>query len=413
LQTGSLLSAYTDFMVNKAEIRRTVFLLASLFFIASTASAQNLGDDDFMKYWEPVSAGALPTIVPEGKLDDFKLALERQIENCREYREGRFTKCTAESGLVKLVCHEPTLHKMLELVRESASWKSLYAKSKTAFNWFRYKANDGKVLFTAYNAPGYDASLKPTAKYRHPLYTRPEDLVDLKGPDGKPLWRKRLPDGTYDYYDDRKTIDVDHSLAGKGLEVAYLENPLDIMRLQLEGSGLLRLKSADGRTKEVGANYAGQNGRKMVSITKYLREKGVDPKYYTFKGQKLYFEEHPEELWPALITNPSYVFFSVTGEPPCGTARVYLTPRHSLAVDPNHVPFGSMVLIDTYRPVPAKSGEQKDRATVRFTRFAMAQDAGGAIVGAHVDTYWGSDDYAQYLSDTMSERGAMFYPRLK
>lgn len=400
-------------MVNKTVPCRTVFLLASIILLPLMAWAESQGDDDFLKNWEPVPASALPSIVPEGKIDDFKLALERQIENCREYREGHFSKCTNESGLVKLVCHEPTLQKMLELTRESGSWKSLYAKSKTVFNWFRYKANGGKVLFTAYNAPAYDASLAPTSKFRYPLYSRPDDLVDLKGPDGKPIWRKRLPDGTYDYYDDRKTIDVDHSLAGKGLEVAYLENPLDIVRLQIEGSGVLRIKGSDGQTKEVGANYAGQNGRKLVSITKYLREKGVDPKYYTFKGQKIYFDEHPDELWPALITNPSYVFFSVTGEPPCGTSRVYLTPRHSLAVDPSQVPFGSMVLIDTFRPVPNKYTEQKAQSAVHFTRFAMAQDAGGVIVGAHVDTYWGSDDYAQYLSDSMSEHGAMFYPRLK
>lgn len=408
MQTDLVLSAYTGVMANKTE-----FLLASLLVFSSAASAQTLGDDDFMKYWEPVAASELPKIVPEGKLGDFKLAIERQIENCREYREGNFTKCTAESGLVKLVCHEPTLHKMLELAEASNGWKALYAKSRSVFDWFRYKASGGKVLFTAYNAPGYDASLTPTEKYRYPLYARPADLLDLKGPDGKPIWRKRLPDGTFDFYDDRKTIDVDHSLAGKGLEVAYLEQPLDILRLQGEGSGVLRIKDSGGHTKEVGANYAGQNGRPQVSISKWMREKGIDPKYYGYKGQKTYFAEHPDELWPALITNPSYVFFSVTGEPPCGTARVYLTPGHSLAVDPSHVPFGTMVLIDTYRPVPPRESEQKDKATVHFTRFAMAQDAGGSIVGAHVDTYWGSDDYAQYLSDDMSEHGAMFFPRLK
>jgi membrane-bound lytic murein transglycosylase A len=160
-----------------------------------------------------------------------------------------------------------------------------------------------------------------------------------------------------------------------------------------------------------GVNFAGKNGLPYVSVFKVLRDKGVDRKYLSFAGLKQYFQDFPDDMWPTLVTNPSYTFFALSDEPPCGAARVYLTGGHSLAVDTSRLPLGMAAFFQAERPAAPKKGR---RATsVPFARFALAQDTGGAIQGAHVDVYWGTGDYAQLASDTMNSQGQLFYMKLK
>lgn len=367
------------------------------------------------QYWEAVTADKLPKLAPDGRMADFKLALRRLKQNCEEWRAGKITTCTSESSHVTLACDEATIGKMLELSEKHADWEGYYKDAKAIFQWYRYKggAAPDQVQFTAYNAPTFEGSLKRDAKYSHPLYARPPNLVDTKNPDGTIAWWKRLPDGSLVPYDNRKAIDVDGILKGQGLEIAWMEDPIDAWRLQLEGSGLLRVKGDDGSVIEMGANYAGKNGLPLISPIKYLKDKGVDKKYHSFAGMKQYVKDFPSELWPMLTSNPSYVFFSMNGEPPCSTSRAYLTQGHTLAVDPLHMPLATITLLESERPVddadPAKPPIKKKK----FARFAIAQDTGGPIKGAHVDIFFGFDDYAKLASDSMSAKGSIFMPRLR
>jgi membrane-bound lytic murein transglycosylase A len=158
-------------------------------------------------------------------------------------------------------------------------------------------------------------------------------------------------------------------------------------------------------------HFAGKNGLPYVSVFKYLRDKGVDKKYLSFAGLKQYFADFPDDMWPTLITNPSYTFFTLSDEPTCGAARVYLTGGHSLAVDTTRLPLGMAALLTAKRP----AGKRASRAAsdVPFTRFAFAQDTGSAIQGAHVDVFWGTGDYAQHASDVMGSLGGLFIMKLK
>lgn len=367
------------------------------------------------QHWEAIGVEQLPKLTPDGRMQDFRLALQRLKQNCAEYRAGKFTTCLSESPLVTLSCDEATIEKMLELSAKHSSWDGYYKDAKAIFKWYRYKGgtSPSETLFTAYNAPTFEGSLKRDAKYSHPLYARPANLVDIKNPDGTIAWRKRLADGSLVPYDNRKAIDVDGLLKGQGLEIAWMEDPIDTWRLQLEGSGLLRVKGEDGAIVEMGANYAGKNGLPLISPIKYLKDKGVDKKYQSFAGMKLYVKDYPDELWPMLTSNPSYVFFSMNGEPPCSTSHAYLTQGHTLAVDPLHMPLATITLLESERPVddadPAKPPIKKKK----FARFAIAQDTGGPIKGAHVDIFFGFDDYAKLASDSMSAKGSIYMPRLR
>jgi len=392
-------------------------ILMSLSFGPANAApyAEDSTPNNWEALWERVPVSKLPTLVPDGEIADFRLALNRQKQNCKEFREGKFSVCAHESPHFTLICDDGVIDGMLEFTRTSKNWAEVYDKAKKSFDWYRYKAQPAvdKVLFTGYNAPLFKGSLTSNGADQYPIYSRPSDLVDIKGPDGLVKWMKRLPDGSLVPYDDRKAIDLDRVLAGKNLEVAYMEYPSDILRLQIEGSGILEVSMADGSKKQYGMNYAGKNGRPFVSVFKYLRDKGVDKKYLTFPGLKQYFIDYPNDMWPALITNPSYVFFSVGEEPPCGTIKVHITGGHSLAVDPTQLPYGLTAFFQAFRPVEGSDPDLGTAPMKAFTRFAVAQDTGGPIKGAHVDVYWGSGDYAQLASNLMATRGTLFIPRSK
>ncbi len=62
-------------------------------------------------------------------------------------------------------------------------------------------------------------------------------------------------------------------LRGKGLELAWLSDPVDAFFLQVQGSGRLRFE--DG--KEMPVRFAGSNGKPYLSIGRYLADQGEIP----------------------------------------------------------------------------------------------------------------------------------------
>jgi membrane-bound lytic murein transglycosylase A len=323
--------------------------------------------------WEKISSADLPALTPDGSLKDFRLALTRQKENCRESRAGHFHNCGNEGKGPPIECDEPALEKLAEISAAAHTWKQFYEKAKPAFDWYREK---DPVLFTAYNSPVFPASLKRTKKFPYPLYSPPPGLVPKQY--------------------DRKAIEVDHALQGKGLEIAWLSSPANILRLQIEGSGVLQIGK-----KQIGVNYAAKNGFPYVSIFKIL------PEVKSFPALDVFAREHKEEFQAALAKSPSYVFFTLATEPPCGSARVHVTGGHSLAIDPTFMPFGTAAFLSAERPRESGKGMKP------FTRFAFAQDTGGAIKGKHVDVYFGTGDYANLASNGMKASGQIFLLRSK
>ena len=85
-----------------------------------------------------------------------------------------------------------------------------------------------------------------------PIYRRPPDLLDANPATGA-RGRGRVDEsGNYVPYYDRAAIE-DGALAGRGLEIAWAADPVDLFFLQIQGSGRLRLP--DGSVMRIG--YAG------------------------------------------------------------------------------------------------------------------------------------------------------------
>ena len=277
---------------------------------------------------------------------------------------------------------------------------------------YRVADADGSVegLATGYYEPLLRGSRSKEGPYRYPLYAAPDDLltVDLASidPELKHLrLRGRLEGRRVVPYYPRAEIERGlPALAGKAL--LWVDDPVDLFFLQIQGSGRVRLPS--GEVVRVG--YADQNGQPYKSIGRYLVEQGeLKLEDASMQGIKAWGAAHPAKLDALLDQNPSYVFFRelpsvATGndsdaDGPVGALGVALTPERSIAVDPRYIPLGAPVFLATTWP----------GSTQALARLVLAQDRGGAIHGAvRADYFWGFGDAAGAQAGRMRQSARMW-----
>ena len=271
---------------------------------------------------------------------------------------------------------------------------------ETYFTPYRLVNPDGSDtgLATGYYEPLLHGSLKPTRRYRYAVYGVPDDLLDvdlasvypqLKGMRlrGRLEGRRVVP-----YYDRAQIENGAAPLHGK--ELAWVDDPVDLFFLQIQGSGRIRL--ADGKVLRVG--YADQNGYPYRSIGRWLVERGeLSLDQASMQGIKDWARAHPDELQALLNYNASYVFFRVLPGDlpgPLGALGVPLTAGRSVAVDPRYVPLGVPVYLATTRP----------NSNAPLDRLMLAQDTGGAIRGpVRADFFWGTGEAAAREAGRMKQ----------
>jgi membrane-bound lytic murein transglycosylase A len=203
----------------------------------------------------------------------------------------------------------------------------------------------------------------------------------------------------------REAIETEPSpLAGH--ELLWVDDPIDRFFLHIQGSG--RVQLPDGET--VAVRYAEQNGRPYRSIGKLLVERGVlEREAVTLDRLRTWLRNHPQEMQSVFNDNPSYVFFRLaerSNSQPTGSLNVPLTPQRSVAADPEHIPPGAALWLDTTLPLP-QGGPGPD-----YRRLVFAQDTGGAIGGpVRLDLFFGHGDPAEWLAGRMKQRGRVYYLR--
>ena len=274
------------------------------------------------------------------------------------------------------------------LCAEAASLQPDYAPGffYHRFEWVRVA--DGRAFATGYYEPEIEGSRVPLPGYT-PIYRVPPDLVRCTRPDGG-TGRGRIDrSGTCVLYYTRAEIE-DGALAGKGLEIAWAKDPVELFFLEIQGSG--RVRFPDGSIMRLG--YASQNGRDYVAIGRLLRDRGILPpggaNMETIKG---WIRANPGQGRALMRENPSFVFFrELTGPGPLGALNVPVTPRGTVAADPNFVPLGAPVFL------------WMDRQEANG--LWVAQDTGGAIKGPNrFDTFWGAGSEAVAIAGGMSASG--------
>jgi len=236
---------------------------------------------------------------------------------------------------------------------------------------FRARLVDEAVLVTGYYAPEIEVSPVATDVHRFPIYGRPPDLRD-----GVPyLTRAEIERG---------------ALAGRGLELAWARDAIDLFYLQIQGSG--RARFPDGT--KTGLLFAGTNSRPYTSLGKTMIDRGL----ITFSEASASGIRAALGRLPACDaaelrhSNERYVFFKLDDGPVVGSLGAPLTPGRSIAADPALVPPGSILYLET----PS------------YRRFVVAQDTGAAIKGAHVDLFVGAGSEAGRVAGSLRERGRLW-----
>jgi membrane-bound lytic murein transglycosylase A len=272
--------------------------------------------------------------------------------------------------------------------------------------WFTpYLAADNdreEGLFTGYYEVELKASRKRHGPYRHPIHARPKDLVTADLGRFRADWKGqelngRLQGNSLVPYASRGEIGRG-ALDGKGLELFWAADPIELFSMHVQGSGRLGLD--DGKTVRVG--YAGRNGHPYRSIGAELADRGAMAREdVTMPAIRAWIEAHPAEAAALLDSNPSYIFFRVLeGDGPLGAQGVALTPGRSLAVDRRFVPYGVPVWLDTSDPLdPSRP----------LRRLLVAQDTGGAITGpVRGDVFWGHGAEARDRAGLMKQKGRYY-----
>jgi membrane-bound lytic murein transglycosylase A len=269
------------------------------------------------------------------------------------------------------------------------------------------------VLFTGYYQPVIDASLAPTPEYKYPIYGKPADLIASEElPQSSDSGRRRigrLEGGKLVPYYSRAQIDHEGVLRGRGFEIAWTKDPVDIFFLHIQGSGILQFP--DGRRMQVG--YAAQNGLPYRSIGRLLiDERKIPLEEMSMQRLRRYLAENPTERDQIMAHNESYVFFRFLSTGPLGSLEVPVTAGRSIATDSRLFPKGALALIYSERPVLDRAGSLL--GWTPFLRFVLNQDTGGAIRGAQrVDLFFGAEAQAAAEAGYMNSRGKLFFLVLK
>lgn len=266
-------------------------------------------------------------------------------------------------------------------------WQSICAvaaqqtNARTFFELFftPVMIEDGQdALFTGYFEPELNGSPIRTGKYRYPLYRLPPEARN--GP-----WLSR------------REIETSGVLEGRGLEIAWVDDPVELFFLQVQGSG--RIKMRDGSVLRVG--YGGKNGHEYRSIGQELVRRGVYSRHQvSAQVIRNWVRRNPVEGPELLHHNPSYVFFrEVTDvapdDGPKGAMNRPITAGRSIAVDPVYTPLGAPVWVEKTGGTPIR-------------RLMIAQDTGSAIKGAQrADLFVGTGDKAGRIAGRMKDSGRM------
>ncbi|WP_239057225.1 murein transglycosylase A [Desulfovibrio sp. JC010] len=348
-------------------------------------------------------AGLINRLQNQSGADFSWLDLQKGIERNIKYLSRRpENSVAAKYGRMQITWGmlKRTNEEMLELLPRLASSPELLNEK------FVWHSMVPRTLLTGYYEPYLEASLTPHPDYPYPLYSIPSDLKTLDLGKFHHRWKGQqliyrqdgedvLP------YHDREDIDFEGALQGRGFEIAWVKDLVDVFILQIQGSG--RLVLPDGNVKHV--LYAGKNGLKYVSLGKVLIQRGLLPKEgMSMQKIKAFLAANPQLVEELLTTNPSYVFFRLDDEGPFGSMGAPLTPMASVAVDSKVLPLGSLALLTTRLP------QQGKKQKAPFARMVMAQDRGGAIKGTRVDLFCGSGPDAEYLAGHLTSWSHIYLP---
>lgn len=328
--------------------------------------------------------------------DDHAAALAAFVQHCA--LAGSQAPKTGQIGI------DGTL--MFDLCRKGREVPPAEARAFFEANFVPLRVEEPGFL-TAYFEPELEGSRERTDRFSVPLLARPDDLVKVDGTNRPPglsaefAFGRRLPDGRIVEHPDRGQI-MDGALSGRGLELVWLEDPVDAFYVHVQGSARIRL--TDGSAMRVA--YAAKSGHAYFPIGRVMIERGLAaPGAVTMEVLRGWLAANPEEIDGVLRRNRSYIFFREVTDTdpdagPIGAAGIQLTAGRSIAVDKALHTFGTPIFVEGELPLTSDSGANP------FARLMIAQDTGSAILGAaRGDLFIGSGAEAGRIAGNIQHKG--------
>ncbi|KTD78473.1 MltA domain-containing protein [Legionella waltersii] len=393
-----------------------------------------------------VSPSELPLYKVVGNMEEVIIALNNQLHNCNNYRGEYQTIMIAGHSYKRQDWCQKANSKMLNLAKAAGGDFQKYISSiKSEFNWYKSDGwpenhagfKKGEFQFTAYYAPAaVEASSKRQGEFLYPIYGNPGVVnasaemkkYHLKSPPCgvDPLTKMmrgfcmKNPNGSYSIVPDRE--EIERGALDPKFIIGYVKDPNDPSFLMLEGSGSLNI---DGKLVHI--NYDGYNGRPRTMLGRIVQcaqdptcGGNLDTMEKCAKDPKCHDEEKlrcnvskqirqsaaSEKQIRQYLDNPlnrakaedlrnrdqSYVFFAKEDGGPYGSENITLTPHASCATDHKVIPVGMNILYNCKKT----------------TSWCVAQDTGGAIMGAHVDVYKGEGDQAGIEANQLNHAGTLY-----
>lgn len=254
-------------------------------------------------------------------------------------------------------------------------------------------AGETRGFFTGYYEVEFAGSRSRSDEFTVPLYRPPKK------------WRGR---GTVFGQYNRAKIE-EGALAGKGLEICWIKDPIDAFFAQIQGSARVKLESGE----VLRLNYVTSNGKPYYPVGKDLIDRGIIAREdMSMDRIREWMEANPEGGKKLRRKNRSYVFFTETGltadDEIGGAQGVPLTPLRSLAVDKRTHVYGTPIWVEAELPIASETPETP------FNHLLVAQDTGSAIVGpARADIYFGHGNGVSSIAGRIKQRGrfVMLVPR--
>ncbi|MEY2874699.1 MAG: hypothetical protein RLZZ373_2070 [Pseudomonadota bacterium] len=247
---------------------------------------------------------------------------------------------------------------------------------------WRVESAEGKPdgLMTGYFEPLLEASRVRTERHTVPVHGLPAD------------YGVRKPWFTRGEIDTQPAAQA----ALKGREIAWLTDPMDLLLVQIQGSGRLIFTEPGGVRRMVRLAFAGHNDQPYQSVGRWLVEQGAFTlEQASWPAIRQWSRQNPQRIKEMLAVNTRYVFFreEPLADPAIGAVGaqgVPLTPGRSIAVDKDSIPYGTPVWLASTEP---QGWSQNPPPARPLQRLVLAQDTGSAILGAvRADYFWGWGD---------------------
>lgn len=266
---------------------------------------------------------------------------------------------------------------------------------------WRVVSADGRPsgLLTGYFEPLLEGRRRPDDRFKYPLHRTPQGLGQRK-PFFSRSELETSPEG---------------QAVLRGRELVYLADPLDVLLIQVQGSGRIKLQdetTPQGTPRVVRLAFGGHNDQPYMSVARWLVDQGAFPlEQASWQTIRTWAQANPDRVPDMMRANPRVVFFKEEALPdpelgPQGAQGVALTPGRSIAVDRDSVPLGTPVWVDSTKP---QAWAATPPPSQPLQRLVMAQDTGGAILGAvRADFFWGWGDDALAMAGRTKQSLAMW-----